>query len=93
MFFKTTDDLSRRVNSKSYGLGLIICKRIALRLGGDLIFDESYVGGARFILSIHLNRDQTYKVLKFNKRGLVFKIIFYCVEDGRSFLRLGQCLG
>lgn len=34
------------------GLGLTMSKKIAQKLGGDLIFDENYTKGARFVLSI-----------------------------------------
>lgn len=34
------------------GLGLTVSKKIAQRLGGDLILDKQYTGGARFILSL-----------------------------------------
>ena len=34
------------------GLGLAVSKKIATKLGGDLIIDSKYIGGARFVLSI-----------------------------------------
>jgi signal transduction histidine kinase len=41
------DDLS-----DSLGLGLPLCKRHALNLGGDLIYDRDYHAGCRFILEL-----------------------------------------
>lgn len=41
-FFKTSDSDSKLINTCSHGLGLNICKRIAIRLGGDLVLNESY---------------------------------------------------
>lgn len=39
------------------GLGLTVSKKIAQKLGGDLILDKSYTQGARFILSLPLEQD------------------------------------
>ena len=38
--------------SEGLGLGLPLCKRHAVTLGGDLILDTSYTGGCRFILEL-----------------------------------------
>jgi signal transduction histidine kinase len=38
--------------SEGLGLGLPLAKRHAQSLGGDLIYDESYHDGCRFILQI-----------------------------------------
>lgn len=45
--FTKVDDLS-----EGLGLGLPLAKRHAVRLGGDLIFDDSYHEGCRFILEM-----------------------------------------
>ena len=45
--FIKIDDLS-----EGLGLGLPLCKRYALSLGGDLIYDSSYRDGCRFILEL-----------------------------------------
>lgn len=45
--FIKIDDLS-----EGLGLGLPLCKRHALSLGGDLIYDSSYHDGCRFILEL-----------------------------------------
>jgi signal transduction histidine kinase len=45
--FVKIDDLS-----EGLGLGLPLCKRHALSLGGDLIYDSSYREGCRFILEL-----------------------------------------
>jgi signal transduction histidine kinase len=45
--FVKIDDLS-----DGLGLGLPLCKRHALSLGGDLIYDASYRDGCRFIVEI-----------------------------------------
>lgn len=34
------------------GLGLAVSKKIARKLGGDLVLDTNYIGGARFVLSL-----------------------------------------
>ena len=39
------------------GLGLYMCKLIAQHLDGSLTLDTTYVGGARFILSLPLPKD------------------------------------
>ena len=38
--------------SEGLGLGLPLCKRHALSLGGDLIYDRDYHDGCRFILEV-----------------------------------------
>ena len=38
--------------SEGLGLGLTFCKNIALRLGGDVVLDNDYHDGARFIVKI-----------------------------------------
>ena len=45
--FTKIDDLS-----EGLGLGLPLCKRHALSLGGDLIYDSSYHDGCRFIVEL-----------------------------------------
>jgi signal transduction histidine kinase len=45
-YFKTKDDKSRSINKESHGLGLNICKKIAINLGGDLVLNEHYNQGA-----------------------------------------------
>ena len=42
--FAKVDDLS-----EGLGLGLPLCKRHAVSLGGDIVYDKSYEGGCRFI--------------------------------------------
>lgn len=48
-FFTKVDDLS-----EGLGLGLPLAKRHAQNLGGDLIFDEDYHDGCRFIIELPL---------------------------------------
>ena len=50
-FFAKVDDLS-----EGLGLGLPLSKRHAQNLGGDLILDETYHDGCRFILELPLNQ-------------------------------------
>ena len=38
------------------GLGLVISKKIAHKLGGDLVLDKTYTQGARFILTLPLKK-------------------------------------
>ena len=45
--FVKSDDLS-----DGLGLGLPLCKRHALSLGGDLIYDDSYHDGCRFVVEM-----------------------------------------
>lgn len=39
-FFKSNDSKSKEYNAKSNGLGLSICKQIALGLGGQITFES-----------------------------------------------------
>ena len=34
------------------GIGLTVARSMARRLGGDIILDTSYTGGARFVMSL-----------------------------------------
>lgn len=54
-YFKTKDEKSKQMNKSSHGLGLNICKKIALSLGGDLELNESVRNGCLFTLSLTLN--------------------------------------
>lgn len=38
------------------GLGLAVGKKIATKLGGDLVIDSKYIGGARFVLTIPIEQ-------------------------------------
>ena len=38
--------------TEGVGLGLSLSKQIAQKLGGDLILDNSYQGGSRFVLTL-----------------------------------------
>lgn len=40
--------------TKGDGLGLPICKQMALKMNGDLIIDSEYIRGTRFILELHV---------------------------------------
>ena len=49
-YFKTTDDKSKLLNSKSHGFGLSFCKKIVEAMSG-IIFVESRIGeGTEFIV-------------------------------------------
>ena len=37
---------------QGFGLGLTVCKKIAILLGGSLHLDREYTNGARFILTL-----------------------------------------
>ena len=39
--------------TKGDGLGLPICRQMALKMNGDLEIDGAYTKGARFVLSLH----------------------------------------
>ena len=39
--------------TKGDGLGLPICKQMALKMKGDLEIDPQYVKGTRFVLDLH----------------------------------------
>jgi hypothetical protein len=56
MFFKTTDENSRRMNKGSHGIGLNVCKRFAKALGGDLYLNEDYKEGCQFVLQMVCKR-------------------------------------
>ena len=49
-FFMKVDDLS-----EGLGLGLPLAKRHAQNLGGDIVLDEDYHDGCRFILELPLS--------------------------------------
>lgn len=53
-YFKTKDEKSKQMNKTSHGLGLNICKKIALNLGGDLVLRDSEAIGCLFELSLTL---------------------------------------
>ena len=36
------------------GLGLPICKQMALKMNGDLVIDTQYTRGTRFVLDLHV---------------------------------------
>ena len=38
------------------GIGLTVARSIARRLGGDIIFDASYTGGARFVMTLPVEK-------------------------------------
>jgi len=54
VFFQTKDENNSKHNRQSHGLGLHICKQIAVALGGDLIHDSDVTNGAKFNLSLHI---------------------------------------
>lgn len=39
--------------TKGDGLGLPICKQMALKMDGDLTIDPTFTKGTRFILDLH----------------------------------------
>ena len=41
-----------KIDDLTEGLGLPLCKRHALTLGGDLVFDKDYRDGCRFIVEM-----------------------------------------
>ena len=49
--FAKADDLS-----EGLGLGLPLCKRHAVSLGGDIVYDKSYEGGCRFIFELPIDK-------------------------------------
>ena len=40
--------------TKGDGLGLPICKQMALKMGGDLDLDSQFTKGTRFVLNLHV---------------------------------------
>jgi signal transduction histidine kinase len=40
--------------TKGDGLGLPICKQMALKMGGDLDLDPQFTKGTRFVLNLHV---------------------------------------
>ena len=40
--------------TKGDGLGLPICKVMAVKMNGDLIVDSSFTKGTRFLLDLHV---------------------------------------
>ena len=49
--FTKLDDFTEGI-----GLGLTLCKRISLMLGGDLELDTSYTTGSRFVLTLPVRK-------------------------------------
>lgn len=49
--FTKLDDFTEGI-----GMGLTLCKRIALMMGGDLNIDADYTGGAQFILTLPVGK-------------------------------------
>lgn len=56
IYFKTRDETSRRMNKGSHGIGLNVCKKFAIALGGDLTLSEEITKGCQFILSLTLTK-------------------------------------
>jgi signal transduction histidine kinase len=50
-YFKTTDQTSKFLNSKSHGLGLSICRNIAHALNGSMSVENLLGNGATFIFT------------------------------------------
>ena len=44
---------------QGFGLGLTMCRKMAILLGGSLFLDKEYKAGARFILTLPKVNDQT----------------------------------
>jgi signal transduction histidine kinase len=42
MFFKTQERASSRLNQYSHGIGLSLCKKFAIKMGGDLYHNAYY---------------------------------------------------
>jgi signal transduction histidine kinase len=40
--------------TKGDGLGLPICKQMAMRMNGDLEIDSTFTKGTRFVLDLHV---------------------------------------
>jgi signal transduction histidine kinase len=40
--------------TEGLGLGLFLCRRVVMLLGGSLTLDTQYTGGSRFVLEIPL---------------------------------------
>jgi hypothetical protein len=55
-YFKTKDETSNKMNVGSHGIGLSFCKRVAKKLGGDLILNEAIRDGCEFELSLKLKK-------------------------------------
>jgi hypothetical protein len=53
-YFKSSNKESNEKNSSSHGLGLNICKRIAGKLGGDLMHNEQFTEGCQFIFTFRV---------------------------------------
>ena len=62
VFFETNDENKRKHNKISHGLGLHICKQIAVALGGDLDLDSDVKIGAKFDLNLLLEISLQYEI-------------------------------
>jgi signal transduction histidine kinase len=41
--------------NEGLGLGLTLCRKIITLLGGTILLDTTYVGGARFVITLPIN--------------------------------------
>jgi len=55
-YFKSQDEASIARNRISHGIGLNICKKLAVGLGGDLTLTQGLTTGSEFILQLKLDR-------------------------------------
>jgi signal transduction histidine kinase len=45
--------------SDGTGIGLSIARSLARRLGGDIVLDTTYTGGARFVMTLQSQQEET----------------------------------
>ncbi len=70
-FFQTRDEESQRMNKRSHGLGLYICKKICESLGGNLHAESQLGKGSKFIArirayNISLGKNKLNRVTLYN---------------------------
>lgn len=54
--FKRFVSVENNENGVGHGLGLDICQKLSYRMGGMIWLDQSYTGGARFVLTIPISQ-------------------------------------
>ena len=71
-FFQSKNETSQRMNKRTHGLGLYICKRICESLGGNLHVESQLGKGSKFVARIRaynvaLGRKKNKNKLKINR--------------------------
>lgn len=47
--------LTHDENYNGTGIGLTVARSLAQRIGGNIVLDTTYIGGARFVMTLPIN--------------------------------------